>query len=221
MESSDICALCHRESPSGLWGPNENLCLGCHQEKASINCVKCLNKTYDTWGPNENLCFGCHQENVSINCAKCLNKTYVTWGPNENLCLGCHQEEDPMKMVQFNKLIRNKLPIIMQKEGFIINSTTLSQDEYISNLKKKLIEEANEVSEANSNEELLIELADVMEVIHALAKANDLPLELIEEHRLRKLSINGTFDANNYVNYVEVEVTNKTIIDYLSNKKDK
>ena len=123
-----------------------------------------------------------------------------------------------MKRFQFDKLIRNNLPFIMQKEGVILNSTTLSQDEYISSLKQKLIEESNEVRESNSKEELAIELADVMEVIHALAKANGLPIELIEEHRLRKLSINGTFDEKSYINYIEVEETNTHIIDYLTKK---
>jgi predicted house-cleaning noncanonical NTP pyrophosphatase (MazG superfamily) len=85
-----------------------------------------------------------------------------------------------MKRYPFDKLIRSKLPARMKNEGVSVNSESLSTDEYIIQLKKKIIEEAKEVQEASSKEELTTELADVMEVIHAIAKANDISLYEIE-----------------------------------------
>ena len=78
---------------------------------------------------------------------------------------------------------------------------------------------ANEVSDAVTKENLTAELADVVEVIHALAKASDITIEEIEAARLEKRAVNGHFQASNYVNYIEVAETNHKVIEYLDNKE--
>jgi predicted house-cleaning noncanonical NTP pyrophosphatase (MazG superfamily) len=123
-----------------------------------------------------------------------------------------------MRRYQFNKLIRSKLPMRMIDEGVIINSTKLSKVEYIVQLKNKIIEEAEEVLLASSQENLKTELADVLEVIHALADVSGIKMQEIEEYRLEKLEVNGRFQANNYINYIEVEKDNHKVIEYLNNK---
>lgn len=124
-----------------------------------------------------------------------------------------------MKRFEFNKLIRDKLPSRMQEEKVSVYSTPLSPDEYSLQLKNKLIEEVNEVLEADSREELTVELADVLEVIHSLAKVYGIGFERIEEERLKKLQANGTFAPEHYIHYIEVEESNKRVIEYLLNKK--
>ena len=57
-----------------------------------------------------------------------------------------------MRKDTFNKLIRSKLPDRMAKEGVVVNSQKLEIEEYVVQLKQKIIEEANEVSEAKSRE---------------------------------------------------------------------
>ena len=124
-----------------------------------------------------------------------------------------------MKRYQFNKLIRSKLPARMIREGVTINSKQLCDEDYIVQLKNKIVEEANEVSDAVTKENLTAELADVVEVIHALAKASDVTIEEIEEARLEKRAVNGHFQAVNYVNYIEVAESNHKVIEYLDNKE--
>lgn len=123
-----------------------------------------------------------------------------------------------MRRYQFNKLIRSKLPMRMIDEGVIINSTELSKKEYIVQLKNKIVEEAEEVLLASSQENLKTELADVLEVIQAIAEVTGIKMQEIEEYRLEKLAVNGRFQANNYINYIEVEKDNHKVIEYLNNK---
>ncbi len=96
-----------------------------------------------------------------------------------------------MKRYQFNKLIRSKLPDRMINEGVRINSSKLSSEEYISQLKNKLLEEAEEVSLATDREHLITELADVVEVLYAISEASDINMDDIEKSRLEKRAING------------------------------
>jgi predicted house-cleaning noncanonical NTP pyrophosphatase (MazG superfamily) len=123
-----------------------------------------------------------------------------------------------MKRYQFDKLIRSKLPARMKNEGVSVNSESLSADKYIIQLKKKIIEEALEVQEASSKEELTTELADVMEVIHAIAVASNISLDEIESAKSEKLEVNGDFQPENYINYIEVAEDNRKVIEYLENK---
>lgn len=123
-----------------------------------------------------------------------------------------------MKRYQFDKLIRSKLPVRMANEGVIINGTKLSDAEYIEKLKNKIVEEAQEVSLAKDKEHLKTELADVIEVIHAIAKASDIEIVEIEKARLEKREVNGHFQADNYIHYIEVAEDNHKVIEYLNNK---
>ena len=71
----------------------------------------------------------------------------------------------------YNKLVRDKIPNIIKNNGGEPYTRILSNDEYIENLKKKLIEECNEVMFAKTKEDTLEELADTFEVVRSLAKA--------------------------------------------------
>jgi predicted house-cleaning noncanonical NTP pyrophosphatase (MazG superfamily) len=119
---------------------------------------------------------------------------------------------------QFNKLIRNKIHERMPGEGVIVNSSALSHAEFILKLKEKLLEEASEVSASQKIEDLVIELADTLEVIHALADACEIDFKDIEQARSEKSQINGEFTPDNYINYIEVEKHNTKVIDYQKDK---
>lgn len=123
-----------------------------------------------------------------------------------------------MKRYQFNKLVRSKLPARMESEGVVINGCTLSDEEYVMQLKQKLMEEAEEVSLATTRENLVVELADVMEVINALAEAASIDLSEIEKAKIEKRDVNGHFHADHYIGYIEVALDNKKVIDYFENK---
>ncbi len=123
-----------------------------------------------------------------------------------------------MRKYPFNKLIRSKLPARMMEEGVVVNAQKLEMQEYIAQLKQKIVEEAIEVSQARSSEELITELADVLEVIYALAESTNISQEEIEQARIEKREINGYFKPDNYVHYIQVDSDNHKVIEYLENK---
>lgn len=73
-----------------------------------------------------------------------------------------------MKKV-FNKLVRDKIPEIIENNNEVAVTKILSDKDYQNELIKKLLEEYNEVLNARGKD-LLEELADMLEVIDAIAK---------------------------------------------------
>ena len=123
-----------------------------------------------------------------------------------------------MKRYNFNKLIRSNLPERMKKEGVYLSGRPLTDEEFAKELKNKLVEEAGEVQDTQSREDLLKELADVMEVIETLTSLRGITKEEIEKERLLKCQINGHFLAANFVDYIEVPITNRKVIEYLQKR---
>jgi predicted house-cleaning noncanonical NTP pyrophosphatase (MazG superfamily) len=123
-----------------------------------------------------------------------------------------------MKRYNFNKLIRSNLPERMKKEGVYLSGRPLTDEEFAKELKNKLVEEAGEVQDTQSREDLIKELADVMEVIETLTSLRGITKEEIEKERLLKCQINGHFLAANFVDYIEVPITNRKVIEYLQKR---
>lgn len=92
------------------------------------------------------------------------------------------------------KLIRDRLPAMMRADGLAVFDRRLGDAEYATALREKLIEEAHEAREAASPTELTGELADVLEVIHAMAAAHGLSMSEVEAKRLAKRAERGGFD---------------------------
>jgi predicted house-cleaning noncanonical NTP pyrophosphatase (MazG superfamily) len=92
------------------------------------------------------------------------------------------------------KLIRDRLPGVMRKAGLTVFDRTLAPDEYQAALRQKLMEEAVEARDAETPAALLEELADVTEVILALAIAHGFSSSDIEAARLAKREAKGGFE---------------------------
>jgi predicted house-cleaning noncanonical NTP pyrophosphatase (MazG superfamily) len=123
-----------------------------------------------------------------------------------------------VKKYQFNKLIRSKLPERMGLEGVNIVGRHLNDEEFKQELKNKLLEEAIEVKDADSRDNLLKELADIMEVIESIISVHNITKEEVEKERIIKREVNGYFLPVNFVDYIEVPLTNKKVIEYLETK---
>lgn len=80
--------------------------------------------------------------------------------------------------VDYNKIVRDKIPDIIEKRGERAKIVRLRGEALITALKQKLVEEAFEALDARSGDDLAGELADVKEVIGALCAA----LKLKESH---------------------------------------
>jgi predicted house-cleaning noncanonical NTP pyrophosphatase (MazG superfamily) len=105
------------------------------------------------------------------------------------------------------KLIRDKLPAIMRAQGLAVFDRRLDDGAFVEALKVKLLEEAAEAHDAGSAEDLAGELADLSEVILALAQAqaHGLTSGDIEARRLAKRAERGGFDERVYNAAVEAE----------------
>ena len=94
-----------------------------------------------------------------------------------------------------DKLIRDKLPAMMQAQGLTVFTRRLDDAEFIVRLKAKLVEEAGEAQGARDRAELIDELADVREVMLELAQASGIGEDEIETRRLAKRAERGGFEA--------------------------
>ena len=105
-----------------------------------------------------------------------------------------------MEKVFYNKLVRDKIPEIIESNGDAYETRILDDEEFQIELRKKLIEEVNEVLNS-SNEKLSDELADVLEIINTLANSNGLSLEKIKEIRESKKEKRGGFDKKIFLEW--------------------
>jgi predicted house-cleaning noncanonical NTP pyrophosphatase (MazG superfamily) len=91
--------------------------------------------------------------------------------------------------MNFNKLVRDKLPDLIGERGSKPITQTLGPDAYKRELLRKLGEEVAEFCESGQIEEL----ADILEVIYALAAVEGVRHFNLEEIRQRKLAERGGF----------------------------
>lgn len=95
-------------------------------------------------------------------------------------------------MKKYRKLVRDRIPQIIEKTGEKATVHILSHSAYLKELKRKLIEEASEAEKAKGRKELTKELADLLEVIEATARAHKIPpQELSRVKRLRRKERGG------------------------------
>ncbi|MGC9525410.1 MAG: nucleoside triphosphate pyrophosphohydrolase [Limnospira sp.] len=93
----------------------------------------------------------------------------------------------------YNKLVRDRIPEIIQKAGCQCETQILSDSEYRHALRNKLLEEAEEVRTAE-NSKLREELADLLEVVEALMESHGISAEDIRLERDRKRAERGGFE---------------------------
>ena len=105
---------------------------------------------------------------------------------------------------KFDKLTRDTSPQFLQDSGINVFHRVMGQDEFLSHLKQKILEEVQEVHSALSPEETLEELADLLEVIYALTTAQGFSLADLEAQRLQKKEARGGFDGRLYITAVEI-----------------
>ncbi|OKP88201.1 phosphoribosyl-ATP pyrophosphohydrolase [Paenibacillus helianthi] len=93
----------------------------------------------------------------------------------------------------YNKLVRDKIPEIIRSSGKDLNCITLGEESYISELKRKLQEEVEEYTRAADDTEGVEELADILEVVYALALMHKVLPEDVEKVRAKKAEERGGF----------------------------
>ena len=91
--------------------------------------------------------------------------------------------------IVYNKLVRDRIPEIIEASGRTCTTEILSDEDYLRMLETKLDEELAEFHQDQTIEEL----ADLMEVIRAIAFARGCPPEELERIRAGKAGERGGF----------------------------
>lgn len=90
----------------------------------------------------------------------------------------------------YNKLVRDRIPEIIESDGRKCTTEVLSDDRWLQMLDAKLNEELAEYQESKSLEEL----ADLLEVMRAVVKAKGWNWEQLEQVRQEKAARRGGFE---------------------------
>jgi predicted house-cleaning noncanonical NTP pyrophosphatase (MazG superfamily) len=95
-------------------------------------------------------------------------------------------------MIEYNKLIRDRIPEIIWRNNLQCDITTMSEEEFRQALCTKLQEEAQEVAEA-AQDELITELADLYEVIDTIITTYNIDPEAVRNMQIRRREERGGF----------------------------
>lgn len=108
-----------------------------------------------------------------------------------------------------NKLVRDKIVELLEKDGKIVDFEVLGQEDYLKALKEKIKEEAEEVFTA-APEKLLEELADTQEVIDCILETQGLTKEDLEKVQADKRKNKGSFKNKHFIKSVRWNTINPT-----------
>ncbi len=95
-----------------------------------------------------------------------------------------------MRTITYNKLVRDKIPEIIEQDGKTCTVEILNDEDYLKMLDAKLDEELAEYHKDQNIEEL----ADLLEVIYATASAHGYSVKELEIAREKKAFERGKFD---------------------------
>ncbi len=98
-----------------------------------------------------------------------------------------------MKKIYYNKLIRDRIPEKITRNGGAYEVEKLGQKEFERELLKKVGEEATGLLHAKTKEELASELADIIDVIEEVKKVKGISRAKIESARKKAYDLKGGF----------------------------
>ncbi len=93
-------------------------------------------------------------------------------------------------MICYDKLVRDRIPEIIEAEGKRCEVRVLDEVEYARRLDEKLAEELGEYRQSGDVEELI----DLVEVVRAIVEARGIGWDEVERLRHRKRSERGGFE---------------------------
>ena len=102
-------------------------------------------------------------------------------------------------LIPYHKLVRDKIPSIIAQSGQTANTTVLNDKRYTAALEKKLKEETREYLKSKD----LTELADILEVVEALAKNQGASFEDVLARKQQKRQSNGAFEQRIFLRSVK------------------
>ena len=106
-----------------------------------------------------------------------------------------------MEIKEYNKLVRDNIPEIIEKDGEKPITHIAEDEEYEKALMEKLQEEVNEFLTEPSKKEM----ADVLEVLYAIAKLKGFDLDEVEKVRQERAEKRGGFNKRIILERTEKE----------------
>jgi predicted house-cleaning noncanonical NTP pyrophosphatase (MazG superfamily) len=95
---------------------------------------------------------------------------------------------------KYDKLVRDRIPEIVEQAGKRAITRTVEGAELDSALRAKLIEEAHEVADAEDRDALVAELADLAEVLDATLHFHGIAAREVAERRAKRNAERGAFE---------------------------
>lgn len=109
--------------------------------------------------------------------------------------------------MKYDKLVRDKIPQILKEKGSQIETYVCDDEEYTERLIDKLLEEVSEFLQDDTIEEL----ADVLEVVYAIAAHKKISQQDLEKLRKDKFQKRGGFaEKIVLVEATKVDLNNNT-----------
>jgi len=103
----------------------------------------------------------------------------------------------------YNKLVRDNIPQIIKDAGKKCKVSILDDEKYLIELKRKVIEEAQELTETKNRLETIEELADIFEVLDVILAKEKISMEEILATRIEKNNDKGAFEQKIFLKSVE------------------
>jgi len=103
----------------------------------------------------------------------------------------------------YSKLVRDRIPEIIQAAGKKCATAVLEDSEYLAQLERKLTEEWNEYLTCTDVRGQIEELADILEVVYAIAQVKGVSIEELEAIRAKKAEERGSFREKILLQWVE------------------
>lgn len=97
------------------------------------------------------------------------------------------------KVVKYNKLIRDKIPEIVMADGWTPKTKILNSQDFLIELKKKILEEAKELNQGKTHDNLIEELADIQEIIDTILVEKEVKSSEFRKIQIRKRIKRGGF----------------------------
>ena len=108
-----------------------------------------------------------------------------------------------IKKIYYHKLVRDKIPEIIEKSGGAAKFKKLTAKQFEKELLKKVGEESSALPGVKSKKELIDELADVIEVIDEIKKFKKIMEKQIKKARKANMDRKGGFKKKLYLVWSE------------------
>jgi predicted house-cleaning noncanonical NTP pyrophosphatase (MazG superfamily) len=126
-----------------------------------------------------------------------------------------------MRKFKFCKLVRDKIVESIISVGNKPNWKTLSDKQFVEELKKKVVEEAMEVPRTDDPKEVVKELADLQELVDNLLPTLGVSKKEFREIQKKKNKDRGSFKKRHYIEDVETGDKETKWVKYYLDNPDK